>query len=331
MPRIRILFALAMLVGLWPQAVPAAELVDKIVAVVNGQMITLFELNAKVATLLERSQGVTYKPDDPRYNELRRQVLDVLVGDILLKQEAARFKAEVSDKEVEGELDGIRRKNGLTEEQFRQQLAKEGMTRQEFAEQLKMDATKKRVLGIMVHRKIIVTDDEVRAYYEKNRGNLPDPKSLVLRPSGGVGFIMTPSMKEAEALREKIVSGQMTFADAARKHSIGPGKDKGGDLGDVSPKDLAPPLRDALAQIKPGEVTRPIVLDGKGVLLTLRKTDDAPAPAPVAAPEPAPGGDAAFAAVREEIRELLYRTKFDALFQEYMDKLKSKAVVDIRL
>jgi len=329
LPRLfKILIMLGLAVVL-TASVCAAELVDRVVAVVNGKLITLFDVNTRLADLMQRTQGVSLKPDDPRADDLRRQVLETMVNDILIEQEAARLKVTVSETEVDSQIDEIRKKNNLTQQQFNAELAKEGLTLKSFREKLREDNIKKRLLGFMVHRKVLVTDDEIRDYYEKNKGSLTAAKSILgPKVSGNIGFIMVPSKKQAEELRAKIDSGSIGFSDAARQFSIGPGRDQGGDLGDVQGKDLAPPLRDALAAVPAGKVSAPVMLDGKAVLLLQRTGQAAPA-APKPAPAPAAGPS--FEAAREQIQEMLYKQKFDKLFQEYMDNLRSKAVIEVKL
>ena len=213
-------------------------------------------------------------------------------------------------------------------------MLKEGLTLKQFREQLRKETIKKQLLGYMVHRKVHVTEEEIRDFYEHNKDNLPTQKSISgPRVLGNIGFIMVPTKKDAEALRAKITSGAISFADAAKRYSIGPGRDQGGNLGDVQLKDLAPPLRDALSAIPAGQVTQPIMLDGKAVILTMRtgQQQPAPKPAPVPAKAETAGGDAAFDGAKEQIQELLYKQKFEKFFQQFIDNLRSKAVVEVKL
>ncbi|MFP5259780.1 MAG: SurA N-terminal domain-containing protein [Acidobacteriota bacterium] len=330
LPRLqKILCIFGLLVAMAASA-GAAELVDRVVAVVNGKLITMFDVDNRVVEVVQRTQGITLKPGDPRLDELRRQMLESMITELLIEQEAARMKINVSETEIDSQIDELKKKNSLTQQQFVAELAKEGLTLKQFRQRIRDDSMRKRLLGFMVHRKVLVTDDEVRDYYEKNKGNLPSTKSILgPKMSGNIGFIMVPSKKQADELRAKINSGAMSFADAAKKFSIGPGRDQGGDLGDVQAKDLAAPLRDALKAAPAGQVSEPVMLDGKAVLLKQRtdKGDLAqPAPAPVAA-----ASGSSYEQAREQIQELLYKQKFDKIFQEYIDNLRSKAVIEVKL
>lgn len=331
MPRLPKFFCILGLLAALAAPAGAAELVDRVVAVVNGKLITLFDVNTKVVDVVQRTQGVALKPGDPRVDELQRQMLDNMITEMLIEDEAARLKINVSETEIDTQIDELKKKNSLSQQQLVAELAKEGLTLKQFRQRIRDDSMRKRLLGFMVHRKVLVTEDEIRDYYEKNKGNLPTAKSLLgPKVSGSISFIMVPSKKQADELRAKINSGAMSFADAAKKFSIGPGRDQGGDLGDVQAKDLAAPLRDALKAAPAGQVSEPVMLDGKAVLLMQRSDKAAPAqpaPAPVAA---APAGGS-YEGAREQIQELLYKQKFDKIFQEYIENLRSKAVIEVKL
>lgn len=330
----RVFSSLAMVMFLFFFAVcgHAVELVDKVVAVVNGQLITLFELNAKLDKLLSQAQGISISPKDPEYVELQRRILDSMINDILIKQAAAKLGITVSETEINSKINEIKKQNGLNEEQFKRQLAQEGLTREEFAKSIETEAIKHQLVGFMVNKRILITEDDMRQYYEQMGGNIPNPKAnLARRTPGSIGFIMVGSMAEAQDLRQKIASGKLTFADAARKFSIGPGKEQGGDLGgDVSVEDLAPPLRKALQDAPAGQVSAPVPLEGKAVLL-MRKEKGGAAAAEPATEKAASASSASFEQAKAQINDILFKAKFEKLFQEYMDTLRSKAVIDVRL
>ncbi|MBI4804134.1 MAG: SurA N-terminal domain-containing protein [Desulfovibrio sp.] len=314
----RSIIVAAVLLSVVPTSFAAQQVVDKIVAQVNGEMITLFELNERVRGYVTQVEKKAYNPSDPAFKEMQDRILRTMIEDILLKQEAARLKVNVSDTEVESRIREIREKGGMNEERFVQQLRLEGLTRKQFAESIKKDILKKQLLGFMVQRKVVVSEEDIKSYYDSHKGNI--------RVESGqhIGLIMVGKMDEAKALRQRITSGQIGFAEAARKFSIGPGAEQGGDLGKVELKDLAPELRQALQGVSPGGVSEPVLLDGKPVLLTI----GADSPAQKAQ---APGGAPPYESVRDAIYERLYREKLEKQFTDYMDKLRTKSVIKVNL
>lgn len=314
----RLLAAVLLSLSLAATANAAQQVVDKMVAQVNGEMITLFELNERVRLYVTQVEKKPYDPNSPVMKELQSRILASMVEDILLRQEAVRMKVNISDAEVEARIKEMREKGKISEEQFVQQLRLEGMTRKQFADSIKKDILKKQLLGYMVQRKVLVSEDEIRKFYDENKGEMR------VQTGQRVGLIMVAKMDEAKALRQRIASGQISFTEAARKHSIGPGADQGGDIGKVELKDLAPELRQALQDTQPGGVSQPVLLDGKPVLLTI-SGEGAAAQAPAVSSAPP------LESVHDEIQERIYRAKLEKQFTEYMDKLRAKSVIKINL
>lgn len=308
-----------MVLALTP-AFSSAQVVDKMVAQVNGEIITLFDLNQRVKMYVTQVEKKPFNPSDPQIGELQKRILQSMIEDILVRQEAKRLKVNVSDAEVENRMRELREKGGLNEEQFQQQLRLEGYTRKQFAESLKKEIVKKQLLGYMVQRKVLVTEAEARQYYEAHSGDMKT------QTGQRIGLIMVNKMDEAKALRARIVGKQISFEDAARKYSVGPGAAQGGDLGRVAWKDLAPELQRALTGLPSGGVSEPVVLDGKPVLLTMSSAPDPKAEASASA-----SSSPSFESVRSEIMERLYREKLEKQFTEYMDKLRAKSVIKTNL
>ena len=301
----------------------AAEgvVVDKIVAKVNGDVITLLDLNDKVRIYVTQVLKRNFNPADPGMRELQQQVLSTMIDDILLRQEARRYKITVPDSEVEARIRDLKQKNGnMSEAQFVQQLKLEGMTRQRFAEDMRRNILKEQLLGYMVQRKVVVGEDEIKAYYEAHKGDIR------AEPQGGgqrLGLIVVSKLEDAKALKARIAGGQISFADAARKFSSGPGAAQGGDLGRVNTQDIDPRLGKILESLRPGEVSDPILLDGKPAILTILGEPSKAVPSPA--------GEASFESVRGAIQEKLYRERLDKQFAEYMEKLRTKSVITINL
>lgn len=314
-----VFFAAFLVLSLPGLSAASQQVVDKIVAQVNGEVITLFEVNEKAAAYAAQPGGKDkITPGDPAFKQLQEAVLKTMIDDILVKQEAKRLKVQVSETEVESRIRELREKSGMSEERFVQQLKLEGMTRKQFADVIRKDILKRQIVGYMVHRKVLVSDDEVRAYYDQNKTSLRSEKG------NRIFLILLGKMDEAKALRQRIISGQITFADAARKHSSGPGAESGGDLGKVDPADLAPEIRQAVQGLQPGGVSEPVLLNGKPALVSVGSDTGPTAVSDAAGPAP-------FESVRESIKERLYKEKLEKQFNEYMDKLKSKSVIKINL
>ncbi len=308
-----LLIILALLLVPAATALPArAVVVDRIVAVVNGEIITLFELNRKIEPLLEqfKARELTREEQDA-VSRLKRQYLEKLIDDLLLRQEVAKFGVQVSDVEVESQIREFRAENRLSEEELRQQLRLENMTREEFAAAVRQDILKHRLLGAMVRRKVVVTDEELRAHYEAHRADFIADREVRL------SILAMPPGQEVEQLVRRIEAGEITFAEAADLYSDGPGAGQGGSLGLLQWKSLAPEWREALTGVDEGGMSAPFLIQGREAVLFLEETRG--------------GAEQSFEEVRLEIEKSLHALKLEERFKNYMDQLRSTAVIDVRL
>ena len=290
----------------------AADVVlDGIVATVNGKIVTSYELEQQMLPVYEQIRGRTLSPDEQRQvAQLRRQTLDRVIDDMLILDDAERYKLKVSDQEVTEQTKLFREKRELSEKDFMAQLEKQHMSLDEFKRNMKRDLIKHRLIGGVVTNKVVVTDTEVEQEYNNRKAEFSKDSTIQL------ALILLPAAVSASELKTKIESGQMTFADAAAKYSQGPGAQQGGDIGVIAWKDLAPEWSEAVRGLKPGQITPPVHIQSFEGLLQV-----------VAIQE---GEQLPLDAVREQIYNSLHSGKFEKVFQEYLDKLREKAVIEYR-
>ncbi len=307
---LRILVIVCVLLAARP--VPAAEVVDRIVAVINGQVVTLFELNNHLKPYLERFRGRQLSDEEKAaIGRMRSDLLDKLVDDILIAQEVEKLQLKATDVEVENAVENFRKKNGLTKEDFDKQLKLEGLGREQFADQMRKDILKHRLLGFMVRRKVVVSDEEVRAFYDSHQADYMRDKTVAL------SAILLPKEQDGTQLRERIEKGEIAFADAANLYSQGPGVGSGGSLGTLAWTDLAEDWRQALADVPKGGTTLPFLFRDFTALLHVDELQ---------------AGDVKpYEEVKEEIRDRLFQKQVEERYEEFMTKLRSEAVVEIKL
>ena len=107
----------------------ARDVVDRIVAVVNGDVITLFELNQRYRLFVEQFQGQDLGEAETRMLlDATRQLVDRMIDEVLLRQEAQRLEISMTDLEVQTQARQLRERAGLSELQFQEQLTLQGLT-----------------------------------------------------------------------------------------------------------------------------------------------------------------------------------------------------------
>jgi len=291
--------------------VRAAEVVDKIVAVVNGQIITLYDLDRELRPyLMQLGDRQLTARDRQQVETMRRKLLDRLVDDILLLREAERLGMQVSDSEVENHIRQFRQSNNMAEADLSRQLRIEGMTREEYVSNIRSSMLRHRVLSLMVRRKVLVTDEEIERHYNENQSEYSSAKEVEL------GLILMSASRDAQGLARRLRSGDISFEEAAKQYSNGPGARSGGGIGRLRWTEIAPEWRAALERVRQGEITEPFAVGNDQAILKLMAIR--------------PGAERSLDSVREEIRQKLHEPKFVALYAEYMQRLKEKAIIDIR-
>ncbi len=287
----------------------AAELtVNKIAAVVNGEMITLHELRTHTIAELAR-RGLAQ--DDPRAPVVMQSILDAMISDILIRQEAARYKITVSDSEVDSELNKLLKDRRMSQAAFDEQLVKQGSSLKMYKENIRDSLLRQRMLMLMIARKVVVTDEEVAKYYEEHKENFTGQKAADFSV-----IVFQPSVK-ADAIYKQLSSGTLSFEEAAQKYSIDSSAKNGGRIGSISMKRLPANFRNLLSSLTEGQMSPLIKIEGNQGVVRLNKISE--------------GAPQTLEEAASQITEMLRETRTQERFTEYTQQLRGKAVVDIRL
>lgn len=308
----RIVLALMLLHAVsLPQAMAADQVLDGVIALVNGKAITKFELDERLLPIYEQTRGRVLSTEElSQVAAIKQQALQQLVDELLIQQDAERYKLKVTDQEVEAQVKTFLAQRNLSEDEFRRQLSLQRISREEFVRNMRRDMIKHRLIGGVVTSKVVVTDSEVEQRYKERLSEFSKDSMVQL------AIILVPANMGAAELKARIESGELSFADAANKYSQGPGVGHGGEIGYIAWKDLAPEWNEALSGLKPGQVSAPVrVQDNAGLLqvMSLKEGEQLP-----------------LDAVREQIYQSMQEAKFNKVFQEYLQKLRDKAVIEYR-
>jgi parvulin-like peptidyl-prolyl isomerase len=189
-------------------------------------------------------------------------VLDRLIDDQLLAQQATELKLTVSNDEIDRAVDQIKRDYGLDDAQLKDELRKQGMTMPAYRMNTKREILKYRVLNIAVGSKINVGDSEVQSYYDRHMksANIQVRAShiFVAIPEDADNATLLDREKLAKSLLARVQSGE-DFAKLAREYSQDAGtRAEGGDLGFIGRDILPKPLEELVFSMKVGDVNGPV-------------------------------------------------------------------------
>jgi peptidyl-prolyl cis-trans isomerase SurA len=238
----------------------ATEVVDRIVAIVNDEIISLNELNDALKPYLARIKQQGYTDEQARkiLYRTREEVLNQLIDEKLTDQEIKRQNVSVSDEEIDLTIEDIKRQNQFTDETFRQALANEGLTIDDYRQRLKNQLLRSRLVNIEVRSKVVITDVEISNYYQEHIDEYKQDKSVHLR-----SILMTYPMfagdatkrgiwRQMEQVHAELKAGK-DFATLARRHSQASFAAEGGDLGTFAYNELSPQIQFHIKGLKAGE------------------------------------------------------------------------------
>jgi peptidyl-prolyl cis-trans isomerase SurA len=309
----RLLIALAaVLIQLMLAGTGVAEVVDRIVAQVNDDIITMSELQ-NMAKTVEAQAGV--QPKGPDAQKLQREMLEALIDRKLAKAEAKRRGIVVSDKELDAAMAQFKQRNKIADdESFAKGLAQAGLSVKEFKQQLMDQMTQERLLAVVAGTKASVSDTEVRRLYDqqfKKGGTQVHIVTLRMPFSPGATEAQKEEIKQkAETIVNAVKRGE-SLADAAGKFSL-----KTSDVGFVAQSDLDPRLAEYLDKLKPKELAPILTQEGIQLMQVMGRRS---------------GEARSFEASAPEIRRILQQQEMEKYFAEWVKTLREKAHIKIML
>ena len=304
------LLAVLLFLVCFPQG--QAATVNEIVAVVNGEAITRYELQQEMRNSPAQSGTGVMGLQRDKDGDRERKVLRSMINETLFVQEADRLGMSVPDEVVRSRLERVRQENGLSREELEEYLRERGRDLDQFRETIRRKIKVNRLLSSMVRQKVVLTQEELRSYYKEHKDDFLPPSEVEL------SIILMRDRQELKTLRARIRQGEVAFSRAARRHSVGPGAEQGGNMGTVAFDDLNQQLRDVVLDLESGQMSQVFPFRNAQALLRLERMQSSQ-------------GEEAFSRVRDEVRQEAYSRKVRQRFEEYVDKLRSQAVIDKRL
>lgn len=319
---------LLLITGFISTSLNAKEVIDRVVAIVNDDLITLSELRETSLSL----DPTTAEPLD------ERTILNQMVESKLFEQEAKRRGLTVSKEELDASIEEVRNRYGLNEDQMEEVLKKQNLTPESFREQWRVQTLGNKLLESQLRNKIVVTDDEIIKYYKENYGEIDYSSNFTETSEEEVEIahiLIAPDTPNAEdkaiEVAELAKSGD-DFGTLAREYSDDSfTADKGGNLGTFKKGDLIEQLEIAVERTPEGKVSGPVQSPaGYHVLKVLNRTGPSNSSSNN---NDEPAGDETFISdsEKEEIRQVIHRQKAEEQLRTWLQNMREKAYVEIKL
>ncbi len=294
----------------------ASVILDRIVATVNGEVITWSDLRKAIEyDRKEQLKGLDGEKREKVIEIYERPVLNDLIDLRLQIQEAKRLGLDVSTSEIDGAIEDIKKKYSLTHEELVNSIKAEGLTEERYRKELSEQILLAKVVNLEVKSNILISNKEVEEYYKKNE-KLYNKEMVRIRQI----FFKRPeddSMEDVEKkaleIIRRIQDGE-DFTTLAKEFSEDPSGGFEGDLGYIERGSMLKEIEDVVFSLKVGEVSNPL-WSPKGLHI-------------IKVEERFEGvGDKA----KDEIKKILYERAFQKKYEEWMKRLREKAYIEINL
>jgi parvulin-like peptidyl-prolyl isomerase len=293
------------------------DVIEEIVAVVNDDIITLSQFRAEHEDFLQALRG-QFKGEEfeKRYAAMKENLLEKMITDLLLLQEAKKMEGMDPDEQLRLWLENLKKENNInTDAELIRALQEQGVDFEEWKKKMKENMMRDAVIGSEVRRNIVVDDSEIVSYYKlhpEEFTELPEYKlrAIYLSAEGGNEEV---EAKKRE-ISEKISSGE-DIGSLASKYSEGPEKENQGELGSFKKGELEKDLEQAVEQLKVGEIAPWLKVRAGWFLLKLEEKKESRLKS--------------FEEARSEIEAKFFNEKSQKKLEEFLKKLKEKSLIKI--
>jgi peptidyl-prolyl cis-trans isomerase SurA len=237
---------------------PAVQPLDRIVAVVDEDVILQSELDRAVQNVLDQYAD---RPGQlPSREVLERQVLERLILVRLQVAKAAETGIRVGDQQVDRAIAGIARQNNMSEDQLRAKIAQQGQTFAQFRDSVRDELTIQRLRQQFAQTRVSVSDAEVDAALAAQGGDKQYHLAnlVVGLPEGATPEQIATGQKKIQGIKELLDQGAMDFQAAAVRYSDGQNALEGGDLGWRSLDEVPTAFANAIRALQPGQILGPV-------------------------------------------------------------------------
>lgn len=245
-----------------------AVIVDQVIAVVNKTPITLYQFakfNRQAFEDYEQMQNDAshgiFTASDYAIMSKTKDVLNLLVDSVLIKQEEEKAAIYISPKQINAYIKAVALSNNMTVRQFLGFLAKRGISREAYIKQVKKHFAEVELLRKVYGNKLFITNRQLVDYYKKNieefRGEPQvDLKLIFLSvPTNSSKKIREEIYNRISKIRNKAISGNESFSTLARKYSEDPSEKNGGRIGYIYRNKLSPSFSDIAFKLHVGEIS----------------------------------------------------------------------------
>lgn len=296
-----------------------AEVVDQVVAVINGDPVTLYELDLAMrqdlSQIMDAPSGAS---QENKFKDSKNAALQRLVEDKLLEQEMKKNNIVVSEADEQKAIENILARNKMTLPQLKKEIQGKGQAWEDYLAGVKRQLKQIKFMGRVLAPKVKVTDADLEEFFAQN------PEQFAAFQTVEMAQVIIPVKPSADDVT--LSAAQKKAAEAATKAR------RGGDFEELGKKysempqaalkatypvaQLAPQIISILSDLKVGQVSEPVRSSmGLHVIKLYERSTMA--------------GEQ-YQAIREQLREKVFELKLQEEMGEYLDKLKGRSLIELK-
>jgi peptidyl-prolyl cis-trans isomerase SurA len=298
-----------------------ARVVDRVVATVNGVIITLSTVQERASILKQQMQasGTPIKMSD---KEFVLETLNSIIEEKLQIQEAKRAGLAVDKAAVQAAVDEILKKNNLTQQQMDEMLLLEGRSMEQYKSHIRDQIMTSKVMQYHMGKFGKVSNKQIKRYYFQHQKDFWEPRKpfvrhiLFIAEEDASVEIRASKREQAVQVLEQVRAGA-DFPELAKKHSEDVSASSGGEVGWLTKGHLVPEFEEAAFRLKSGEVSD-IVESRYGFHII--KVDKVSS-----------GKSEPLENVKDKIEQILVFENRQKKYKNWMDELKKDSMIQITL
>ena len=297
-----------------------AEIFNRVVAIVDDDIITLYELNKKIKDLTGLTPNELRLRDEKAFIATRRKILERLIDDKITQTKVLELGIEVDQKQVDESIERIKRENRWTQEDLMAKLKQEGLSMEEYREEMKKELERIQLINMEVRSKIVIREETLKAYYQENKEQFTGDEKVGLSSI----FLIRKNSEDEQETRELKQKGKEIlkrlragedFGALARQYSQGPGRDEGGNLGSFALSQVEPQLRKIIAALPEGGFSD-LIFRPNGVQIIKVTNKEG-------------GQEKSFEEMKDAIYSILYRKEINKRYDSWIKDLRESAYTKI--
>jgi peptidyl-prolyl cis-trans isomerase SurA len=300
----------------------AGEVVDRVVCVVNNDAVTQYELDEAEAYYLYENKQTAPAEGEAR-TALRKELLSRIIEARLQLQQAEREKILAEDVEIAEQLAEVMKRLGVANEaQLGDAMKAQGVTIDGVKRRIRESIMVQKVVRRKVTLRVSVTEQEIDRYLAENRDKLEsgltfEARHILFVPEAGSGEDgWLDARKRADEAYARLLAGE-DFAELAKTASQDPSGQDGGSLGRLKRGELTSEIETAILALRPGETSPPFRSPVGYHIFKLDSRESL-------------SGEG-LAQARNQVRDILFREKYQARLKDWLADLRQRAMIDMRM